>query len=36
LSGTAIEFPSEMSLLPRRGVFELGHNDGAAQSNSST
>ena len=36
LSGTSIEFPGEMSLLPRTGVFELGHLNDAPQSNSST
>jgi hypothetical protein len=35
LTGTSIEFPGEMSLLPMSGVFGVGHND-ALQSNSST
>jgi len=35
LSGSSIEFPGEMSLLPRSGIFWVGNITGALQSNSS-
>jgi len=36
LSGTSIELPSEMSLLPKAGIFELGRFNDSPQSTSST